>query len=86
MFKCPNCHKPGIPILKKTFMGPAAPTKCKRCGKKVGVSYYSLLTMIPFFFALVLYDATELNLLGLIYILILILIIYTIFMPLTSKE
>jgi endogenous inhibitor of DNA gyrase (YacG/DUF329 family) len=45
---CPHCGKPGISILRKMFLGPAVPAKCKVCGKKVGVPYTSMLAIIPF--------------------------------------
>jgi hypothetical protein len=52
MFKCPICHKPGIPTWRKLCLGPALPTKCRECGKKVGVPYSSMLAVVPFVVAI----------------------------------
>ncbi len=51
MYKCPHCNKPGIPAWRKFLLGPALPTKCRNCGKKVGVSYRSLFTTLIFIIA-----------------------------------
>ncbi len=47
MYNCPICKEPGIPAWRKAFLGPGYPTKCKKCGKKVGTSYKSLLLGLP---------------------------------------
>lgn len=44
---CPHCGKTGISVLRKMFLGPAAPATCKACGKKVGVPYTAMLALIP---------------------------------------
>jgi hypothetical protein len=49
--KCPHCGKAGITPIRKMFLGPAVPATCKTCGRKVGVPYTSILTVIPFFAA-----------------------------------
>ncbi len=48
MYKCPHCGKQGISKLRKMFLGPTVPAICKVCGKKVGVPYTALLTVLPF--------------------------------------
>ena len=49
---CPHCGKPGIPILRKMTLGPAATARCEACGMKVGVPYTSVLSIVPFVAAL----------------------------------
>jgi len=48
MFECPICHNPGIPTWRKFFLGPAVHTKCRQCGRKVGVPYSSMFAVLPF--------------------------------------
>ena len=36
---CPHCGKPAITPLRKMFMGPGFPARCRVCGGKVGVPY-----------------------------------------------
>ena len=45
---CPHCGEEAISVLRKLFLGPALPARCRRCGHKVGVPYSSLLAMVPF--------------------------------------
>ena len=45
--QCPHCGELGISVLRKCFLGPAVPAKCRFCGKKVGVPYWSIATIIP---------------------------------------
>lgn len=47
---CPHCGEPGISALRKCCLGPAFPAKCRECGKKVGVPYWSILTILPMIF------------------------------------
>ena len=47
MYKCPHCGEPGISKVRKMFLGPAVPATCKACGKKVGVPYTSMITVLP---------------------------------------
>jgi hypothetical protein len=49
---CPHCGNPGISILRKFFLGPAAPATCGSCRKRVGVPYTAVLAAIPFFAAM----------------------------------
>lgn len=53
MFECPICHKLGISFWRKLCLGPALPTTCSQCGKKVGVPYYSLVASVPFVISLI---------------------------------
>ena len=34
-------------MLRRLFLGPALPTQCSECGAKVGVSYWSMLSVVP---------------------------------------
>src|SRR4051794_15319179 len=43
MFRCPHCDQPAISALRKMALGPAWPTACRSCGRKVGVPYSSAL-------------------------------------------
>lgn len=49
--KCPHCGKPGISVFRKMCLGPAVPTKCSVCSERVGVSYFSILAIVPFLLA-----------------------------------
>ncbi len=51
-YACPHCEKPGISSIRKSFLGIAASTSCKSCGQKVGVPYWSIVTIIPMLIAL----------------------------------
>ena len=46
-FVCPHCDQKGVSFLRKMFLGPAVPATCKCCGKKVGVSYKSMIGVLP---------------------------------------
>lgn len=48
MYTCPHCNKQSISKFRKMFLGPSVPTICSFCGKKVGVPYTALLTVLPF--------------------------------------
>ena len=48
MQKCPHCGEAGITTLRKQFLGPATSTKCKICGKRVSVPFWSLVGVLPF--------------------------------------
>ncbi len=48
MYKCPHCNKESISKFRKMFLGPSVPAICSFCGKKVGVPYTALLTVLPF--------------------------------------
>jgi hypothetical protein len=45
---CPWCEKPAISVLRKMWLGPALSTKCRNCGRPIGVPYTSMLALIPF--------------------------------------
>ena len=39
--------------MRKFCLGPARPTTCKACGKKVGVPYWSVIAVLPFILSIV---------------------------------
>lgn len=45
--KCPHCGELTISVFRKLCLGPAVPTTCKACGKKVGVPYSAVLAVLP---------------------------------------
>jgi len=47
-FKCPHCGVECITKSQKFRLGPAVPMSCEACGKKVGVPYISILSVVPF--------------------------------------
>jgi len=47
MHTCPHCGKEGISAIRKLYLGPAFPTRCQNCKDKIGVPYWSLLTLAP---------------------------------------
>jgi hypothetical protein len=55
---CPHCGKRAITPLRKMFMGPASPARCRMCGEKVGLPYSAwrlwktvlALTLVSFLF------------------------------------
>ena len=50
---CPHCGRPAISAWRRMWLGPAVPAKCQACGKKVWVSYRSMVAIIPFVAAIV---------------------------------
>lgn len=47
---CPYCGGVGISAIRKLFLGPGIPARCRKCGNKFSVSYrLSLLIFIAFF-------------------------------------
>ncbi len=70
-------------------MGPAWPTRCKQCGKKVGVPYSSLLYAIPLFIALIYFNFAGMNLISIISLIVTFIFYFVMhmkFVPLISKE
>ena len=51
LLDCHHCGNTGVSFLRKMCMGPAIPTTCKSCCKKVGVPYSAMSTVIPFIVA-----------------------------------
>lgn len=49
MHPCPHCGGPGISSSRKLSLGPAVPATCRSCGRKIGVPWGGMVTMIPFF-------------------------------------
>ena len=89
MFECPICHKLGISSWSKACTGSAWPTKCKQCGKKVGVPYSSLLYAIPFFIASAYFEIARMNFVS-IFAVVAALVFYFVmhikYVPLIPKE
>ncbi len=53
--KCPNCGADSISLLRRLSLGPAFPTKCKACNRKIGVSFRrTFLSATPYFVVLLL--------------------------------
>jgi hypothetical protein len=49
MHSCPHCGGPGITQTRKLSLGPAVPATCRSCGRKIGVPWSGMLTMVPCF-------------------------------------
>jgi len=46
--RCPHCGDPAVSVLRKLFLGPALPARCRNCARRVGVPYvWSLLALAP---------------------------------------
>ena len=46
--------------MRKFFLGPAGPSTCKVCGRKVGVPYLAMLAVgIPFWAAIIFFPPVE---------------------------
>ncbi len=94
MYNCPICNQPGIPVWRKLMLGPALPTTCRQCGKKVGVPWSSMLSVVPFLFAIIFsyyaFFFTNIDLIWLFTALVLSIIImffaYIKWIPLIPKE
>ena len=70
-------------------MGPAVPTKCKQCGKKVGVPYTAMLAVIPFLIGIgIFYFSSNIifKIISIIIGILLMSIIHMKYVPLISKE
>ena len=52
MYACPHCGEPGIGLVRKMFLGPVVSATCRSCRRKVGVPWWSVVWMVPFFVAL----------------------------------
>jgi len=50
-YRCPHCGGDGIPGWRRLCLGPAVPTKCRECGHRVGVPWWSIVVGIPFLVA-----------------------------------
>lgn len=50
--QCPHCGRRGVSFLQKMCMGPVTPTRCKACGKELGVPYIAVLAVVPFLSAI----------------------------------
>ena len=49
MFTCPNCGKPGIPVLRRFFMPPGSIAHCAVCGGEATLQHQRLLSFISAF-------------------------------------
>ena len=58
---CPHCNRPGISTLRRAFLGPALPAKCRNCGRRVGVPFARSFVVImpPVFAALIAYEVFQ---------------------------
>jgi endogenous inhibitor of DNA gyrase (YacG/DUF329 family) len=45
--ECPHCGRPAVSGLRKLLLGPATRATCSECGKRVSVSYLSVLWIFP---------------------------------------
>lgn len=54
MTKCPHCGEQAMKPLRKTLLGPAQSTGCKRCGGRVSVSVTAFFALIPFLLSMIL--------------------------------
>lgn len=46
MLTCPHCGKKGISLLRKIFLSPGMPARCKSCGELIAVHYPPILKAI----------------------------------------
>ncbi len=46
MLICPHCGEKGISPLRKLFLSPGMPAKCKSCGELIAVHYPPVLKAI----------------------------------------
>ena len=49
MRTCPYCGKPAMSAGEKATLGPFKSVNCKSCGKRISVSWMSLLALAAFF-------------------------------------
>lgn len=48
MTECPYCHQKAMSQLGKACLGPARTTTCRSCGKRISVSWKTMLELVPF--------------------------------------
>ncbi len=53
MYDCPHCGKTAMSWLTKSFLGPGRSVKCRECGKRVSVSWWSMIVIVPLIIGLV---------------------------------
>ena len=62
LLSCPRCGYRGLSIVRKLFLGPALPARCKVCRRKVGVPYLKFLAAgIPLLAALLVFPVIQLR-------------------------
>ncbi len=50
---CPQCQQPGMSALRFLHLGPALPSHCEYCGRRIGVPFgRSMLAILPFIAAI----------------------------------
>ena len=49
---CPHCGRDGISGFRRVALGPALPTRCSECRRRVGVPWWSIVTAVPFVLAM----------------------------------
>ncbi len=45
--RCPHCGGYCLSRLRRSFLGPISSAPCRSCGERVGVPYWSAITVIP---------------------------------------
>ena len=45
--RCPYCGEQAMPHSGKLWLGPGRSVSCERCGKKVGVPWFTMLGCLP---------------------------------------
>jgi hypothetical protein len=45
---CPHCGKPAMTAWRKIWLGPLLHAHCTSCHRPVGVSWWAMLTIVPF--------------------------------------
>ncbi len=38
---CPHCGQPALGLARKLLLGPAGSTRCRHCGRGIGVSWFA---------------------------------------------
>ncbi len=46
-YPCPHCRRATIPRWRRLLLGPALPTRCSSCDRRVGVPWWSIVWSIP---------------------------------------
>lgn len=57
MTRCPHCKAKAMTSVRKSFLGPAQSTSCRKCGKRVCVSFAAMFALIPFILAIIVADS-----------------------------
>jgi hypothetical protein len=87
--ECPICHKEGISKWRKSWLGSLASTRCRQCGRKIGVPHSAIVAMLPFFLVLAIFNTLPNSILqgiALIVGFIISTVIYVEYIPLIPKS